>query len=328
MASKLYDYTPAELQKLLDESTGYADVLRKIGLNAKGGNPKTLKKIICEYNLDETTLDKNRSALYSECAKNVSKKITYSLEDIFNGKYPNYQSAKLLQRLIQEGYKENKCERCGITEWCGLPITFQLHHKDGDHTNNNLCNLEVLCPNCHSQTNTYGGKSSHKNCKPSNYEGRLYDEKGGYKILCPVCNENFMMRTSQMCKKCRGERNRKPKVSKEELFKIMETNTYDTAAQALGVDAETVSRWHKYYVAKDKKEKQDKTIKNDNKRIGSDKAPTREVLKKKIRTMSFLQIGKEYDVSDNAIRKWCDTYGLPRHASEIKSISDEDWEKI
>jgi hypothetical protein len=35
-----------------------------------------------------------------------------------------------------------------------------------------------------------------------------------------------------------------------------------------------------------------------------------------------------YDVSDNAIRKWCDAYNLPRKKSEIKKISDEDWEKI
>ena len=46
MASLLYNYTPAELQKLLDESNSYSDLLRKLGLNPKGGNPDTLKKII------------------------------------------------------------------------------------------------------------------------------------------------------------------------------------------------------------------------------------------------------------------------------------------
>lgn len=55
---------------------------------------------------------------------------------------------------------------------------------------------------------------------------------------------------------------------------------------------------------------------------------TREELKKLIRTTSFLQIGKKFGVSDNAIRKWCDKYKLPRKATEIKLISDEEWNNI
>lgn len=55
---------------------------------------------------------------------------------------------------------------------------------------------------------------------------------------------------------------------------------------------------------------------------------TREELKKKIRTIPFLQIGKEYGISDNAIRKWCKAYNLPFKTREIKSYSDEEWEKI
>lgn len=54
----------------------------------------------------------------------------------------------------------------------------------------------------------------------------------------------------------------------------------------------------------------------------------RENLKQLIRTMPFTSIGKKFGVSDNAIRKWCDKYGLPRKATEIKQISDEDWKKI
>ena len=165
MASLLYNYTPAELQKLLDESNSYSDLLRKLGLNPKGGNPDTLKKIIKEYNLDESKLNINRSRLYAKCAHDTHKKTAYLLQDILDGKHPNYQSSKLLQRLVKEGYKEYKCERCGITEWLNKPIALHLHHKDGDHNNNKLDNLEVLCPNCHSQTDNFSGKKSriHKN---------------------------------------------------------------------------------------------------------------------------------------------------------------------
>lgn len=56
--------------------------------------------------------------------------------------------------------------------------------------------------------------------------------------------------------------------------------------------------------------------------------PLREELKEEIRTTSFLQLGKKYGVSDNAIRKWCDGYGLPRKTSEIKKYSDKEWKLI
>lgn len=56
--------------------------------------------------------------------------------------------------------------------------------------------------------------------------------------------------------------------------------------------------------------------------------PSREELKKLIRTMSFVDIGKQYSVTDNAIRKWCDSYGLPRKKTEIKNYTDSEWELI
>lgn len=56
--------------------------------------------------------------------------------------------------------------------------------------------------------------------------------------------------------------------------------------------------------------------------------PTREVLKDKIRNQSFLSIGAEYGVTDNAIRKWCISYSLPSKKTEIKTYTDEEWELI
>lgn len=55
---------------------------------------------------------------------------------------------------------------------------------------------------------------------------------------------------------------------------------------------------------------------------------SREELKKLIRATSFTTIGKQYGVTDNAVRKWCDKYNLPRKVKEIKSYSDEEWELI
>lgn len=53
----------------------------------------------------------------------------------------------------------NKCEECGITEWNNKTIVFELEHKDGNSENNELTNLSLLCPNCHSQTATYKNRN-------------------------------------------------------------------------------------------------------------------------------------------------------------------------
>lgn len=62
---------------------------------------------------------------------------------------------KLRKKLIEEGIKEKKCERCGRTEWMGEEIPLELHHKDGNHYNNKLENLAILCSNCHKQLHGY-----------------------------------------------------------------------------------------------------------------------------------------------------------------------------
>jgi len=70
----------------------------------------------------------------------------------------------LKTRLIKTGILEFKCYRCGITEWMGEPAPLQLDHIDGNHRNNDLYNLRILCPNCHAQTETFCGRNT-KNTK-------------------------------------------------------------------------------------------------------------------------------------------------------------------
>ena len=55
---------------------------------------------------------------------------------------------------------------------------------------------------------------------------------------------------------------------------------------------------------------------------------SREELKELLRTTSFVKIGEKYNVSDNAVRKWCDKYNLPRKSSEIKKINNIDWQQL
>lgn len=68
----------------------------------------------------------------------------------------------LKNRLLDAGLKENRCELCGISEWRGRPLNLQLHHVNGDGTDNRLANLQLLCPNCHAQTANYGGRNGHR----------------------------------------------------------------------------------------------------------------------------------------------------------------------
>lgn len=81
------------------------------------------------------------------------------LQDILDGKFPNYQTFKLKNKLIKSGLKQNVCEICGISEWNGKPINMELHHKDGNKHNHSIDNLQMLCPNCHSQTETFKAKN-------------------------------------------------------------------------------------------------------------------------------------------------------------------------
>lgn len=56
--------------------------------------------------------------------------------------------------------------------------------------------------------------------------------------------------------------------------------------------------------------------------------PSRDKLKALIRTQPFLTIGKQFNVSDNAIRKWCIQYDLPSKKKDIKQYTDEEWDKL
>lgn len=85
--------------------------------------------------------------------------IKIDINEILEGKHPEYQTFKLHKRLLKEGIKEHKCEMCGNTLWNGKEIPLQLDHIDGNPHNHLLNNLRMLCPNCHAQTETYCGKN-------------------------------------------------------------------------------------------------------------------------------------------------------------------------
>lgn len=62
-------------------------------------------------------------------------------------------------RLLQAGLLQPACSECGLTEWRGRPLSLALHHRNGNNKDNRLDNLQMLCPNCHSQTPNFSGRN-------------------------------------------------------------------------------------------------------------------------------------------------------------------------
>lgn len=79
-------------------------------------------------------------------------------EEIFKEK-SHYSNEMIKQRIVSQGLLEYKCVKCGIDRWQGETIVLDLDHINGDNLDNRLENLRFLCPNCHSQTDTYKGRN-------------------------------------------------------------------------------------------------------------------------------------------------------------------------
>ena len=235
--SKIYNYSSEELQQFLDESNSYRDVLIKVGLGLRGKNTDTLKRIIKEFNLNETKLNENRKNLYQKCAYKTHSKTQRPLEEILQ-KNTKFQGTKLLLKLFEAGLKQRKCEKCGITEWNGEPISLQIHHKDGDITNNELENIGVLCPNCHSQTKNYAGRKTKGRKRSTNTK----------KDICPICNKNYKSINAKSCTNCYQKLRRQNFPSKNELEELVKKEkSLSKICSYYNVSDKTIAKWCKYY---------------------------------------------------------------------------------
>lgn len=127
------------------------------------GRLRSLTKISYELKVPDVTVYRRCKKLgleFKNGGHNKGKKmIRFKTSDILEGKHPTYPTGKVKNRIIEEKIFPYECNKCGITEWNGNPIVLQLDHKDGNGKNHKKNNLRLICPNCHSQTETYCGKN-------------------------------------------------------------------------------------------------------------------------------------------------------------------------
>lgn len=270
-----------ELKTWINDCYTVADVCRKLDLVPYGENYARVKKIIDENQLD---ISHFRKGPWNKGKKiKVAPAQTLSLQEILVENSPQSNNGKLKKRLWKAGLKEQKCEICGYTE------NLELHHINGQPTDNRLENLQILCPNCHAKTENFRGKNiSHRNHKPASEWFLTEDEveerrekkleakrqygreKYGYgqgtrkyrheDLICPVCGKTFPYKHGQKycSKECYNEDNAGKRPALIQLI-------------------------------------------NDFKELEN-----------------FLKVGEKYGVTDNTVRKWCKLYQLPFHTKELR----------
>jgi Zn finger protein HypA/HybF involved in hydrogenase expression len=147
--------TEEEIRKAVKESYSIAQTLCKIGLKPRGGNYRIIKKKIKEFNID-TSHFTGQGHLKGKTHQFIP---LFPYEQILT-ENSHYQSFKLKNRLIKDNMLKNECSACMLeATWQGKEIKLHLDHTNGINTDNRIENLRLLCPNCHSQTDTYTGKN-------------------------------------------------------------------------------------------------------------------------------------------------------------------------
>ena len=151
--SVIWNLSREEIQEKVNDCNSISDMLEAFGYKRSSGSmAKVMKEIIQEYNIDTT---------HFKPFSRTNQKAKYSLDEILIPNSPYRNINKLKKRLLKAGLLKYECECCGNKgEWNSKPLVLQLDHRDGDHSNHSIENLRFLCPNCHSQTDTFSGRNA------------------------------------------------------------------------------------------------------------------------------------------------------------------------
>lgn len=159
MENKIYKLTDQEFSDLVKSSLNISEVLFKLGYTTKGNSwgYSQVRQRMTDLNLSGKDF-RGRSAMIT--FNEQKKELSY--DELFkeNGKH---NRNVVRNRIIRDNLLPYKCAICGCTEWQGKTLSLELDHINGINNDNRLENLRFLCPNCHSQTTTYGSRNQKLN---------------------------------------------------------------------------------------------------------------------------------------------------------------------
>ena len=146
-------YTKEVLQPLVETSNSIAEVIRKLGVKWSGGIQALIVRRAKEYGIDTSHM-LGQSIWKGKPSYNKKKP-----ETVLRPRYDRREKTTVLRRAMVESGMNYECSVCGLgTEWEGRVLVLQVDHINGDPLDNRKENLRFMCPNCHSQTSTFGNK--------------------------------------------------------------------------------------------------------------------------------------------------------------------------
>ncbi len=276
-------WTDDDLKLAVKNSLSTRTALKELGLKPAGGNYKNIKKHIERLGLDvshHTGQGYLRGKTHS-----YSKPIPLK-EVLVSTSY--YSTSMLKTRLIKEGLLKNKCATCNINSWLKKELVLHLDHINGVNIDNRLNNLRLLCPNCHSQTDTYCGKNKGKQkLKPRPPQSKQSIKSKPKPKPRPKQLKGMMLLRSY---------------NENVIIDLICATNIKSAAKSLGVSYQSV---HKYINERNIKGRI--TTYTQKEKINW---PDDDTLLKMIRLANFSIVSRKLGVSDNAIRKRLKRNGL------------------
>jgi protein-arginine kinase activator protein McsA len=124
--------------------------------------------------------------------------------------------------------------------WNGKLIILDLDHINGDNKDNRIENLRFLCPNCHSQTETYKGLNNRKKSNSANFHSRR-TTKVSNKMICPECGEEKSVR-SKTCENCYSQPFKVAYPSISDLITEIKASNFEAVGRTLGVTGNTIRK--------------------------------------------------------------------------------------